>query len=133
MPLSPHLPIYRAQITSFMSIAHRLSELALYGIGIIAVIVLTGCAFFPKGMDMIAHGVPYAIGILLGLSISWVIAFHFLSSLRYLAWDMGWGFSLKHVELTGWGALLLAPLLSLYPYNIFALLKTMLTSSWQGG
>lgn len=113
MPLSPHLPIYRVQITSLLSIMHRLSELALYGAALLITFMLLGCTFWPSGIDNIVHLFPFPLGVALGVAIlgSWV--FHGLSSVRYLAWDLGFGFALHQVAITGWTVLILTPFFTL--------------------
>lgn len=100
-PLSPHLSIYRLQITSVLSILHRFT-----GVGLVF-----GIGAFCAGFFMFALGEDYWDAFLhvwhcIGGSLwQWCIVFslhfHALNGIRHLLWDMGLGFELKTVTRTG--------------------------------
>lgn len=101
-PRSPDVQIYRPQLTSVLSFAHRMTGIWL-GLGSIAlvawlIVVATG-------------GNAYAtletfLGSWLGavLLFSWIFAlfYHLCNGIRHLAWDLDYGFELCSIYLTGW-------------------------------
>lgn len=121
MPLSPHLPIYGVQITSLFSILHRLSELALYGLAIFIVSILLCCALCPQITNKIVDFIPFVPGILVWVIISFILSFYIFSSLRYLGWDLGLGFSVRQINCTGWIALIMTSIVGLIPILKFLL------------
>ena len=100
-PLSPHLSVYRWQITNTLSILHRLSGLVLFLAAFDFAIWLGSIAL---GGDVYA-GVSriFSTNILL---IIWALVslsffYHLLNGIRHLLWDIGKGFEASHVKLTG--------------------------------
>ncbi len=104
-PLSPHLQVYRPQITSVLSIAHRATGIVLAA-GLI--LLLWWLAAAASGADAFAT-VQEAAGSFLGrlFLFGWTFAlfYHLCNGIRHLFWDMGRGFELATVSLTGWLAL----------------------------
>lgn len=112
-PLSPHLSIYSKQITSTLSILHRISGVALY-IGLILLVVfLYVVAYFPKDYASLHQCLSSAAGKT--LLFGWTLAFyyHLFNGIRHLYWDMGKGFDLASVNRTGWMAVILSVLSSI--------------------
>ena len=104
-PLSPHLQIYRPQLTSTMSIMHRMTGVAL-SVG--TVMLLYWLVAAALGPDAYA-GARRCLGawptqLLLG---GWTFAFyyHLCNGLRHLAWDSGWGFDLGTAYKTGYAVI----------------------------
>ncbi|MEO8445630.1 MAG: succinate dehydrogenase, cytochrome b556 subunit [Gammaproteobacteria bacterium] len=91
-PLSPHLQVYRWQISNTLSILHRLTGMAL-AVGSLALVAwLLALA---TGQSAYAQA-TWALGSLPGqvLLVGWSFCFfyHFCNGLRHLAWDAGLGF-----------------------------------------
>ncbi len=107
-PMSPHLLVYRPQITSFLSITHRLSGVAL----------AAGTIFFTYWLLSATYGAEKfasaqaVFGSWVGQLILWGFTFslfyHLANGIRHLAWDFGWGFELDKLRMTGWLVLLFA-------------------------
>ena len=101
-PLSPHLQVYRWQLTSVLSILHRISGVAL-AIGTILLVWWLGAA--SDGPEAYA-GVQAFLGSWLGriLLFGWSLAlfYHLANGLRHLWWDTGNGFELRQVYIGGW-------------------------------
>ncbi|HLI10450.1 MAG TPA: succinate dehydrogenase, cytochrome b556 subunit [Alphaproteobacteria bacterium] len=101
-PLSPHLQIYRWQLTSVMSILHRATGIAL-ALG--ALLLVWWIAAAVRGPEAFA-GVQGFIGSLLGRVLlfgwTWALFYHLLNGIRHLCWDAGWGFSLADTYRSGW-------------------------------
>ncbi|XP_003742546.1 uncharacterized protein LOC100904318 [Galendromus occidentalis] len=102
-PLSPHLSIYKPQLTTVLSISHRISGIGLtavvYGMAIGA---LASKGQFPECIAAIqAAHVSQAIIIPTKFLTSSAFFFHFYNGIRHLCWDMGLGFTIKELYLTG--------------------------------
>ena len=100
-PLSPHLQVYRPQITSVLSILHRITGVALIGGAFLLTWWLVAAAYGPA-----AFGDAQALlGSWFGQLLLWVFTFavfyHLGNGVRHLAWDFGWGFELSQVRASG--------------------------------
>lgn len=114
-PLSPHLQVYRPQISSVLSIMHRISGVFLaLGIFVLAYwlnALAGGAAAYADAVGLLGSG-PGKLALFF-----WLLAFcfHFLNGIRHLAWDAGMGFEIEQVIRSGWlvliGAAVLAGLL----------------------
>ena len=113
-PLSPFMfpTWYRFQITSALSILHRLSGIALtVGSILLAwwlIAVAAGGQLFAATHTFIAS----PVGLL--LLFLWSVAFfyHLCSGIRHLALDAGYGFELQTAHLTGYAVLAATALLT---------------------
>lgn len=100
-PLSPHLQVYKPQITSVLSILHRLTGVALTFGTLLLTWWLVAAAYGP---DAFANAQGF-IGSIFGQLVLWGFVFalwyHFANGIRHLLWDFGWGFELTQVRQTG--------------------------------
>lgn len=101
-PLSPHLQVYRLQITSVMSILHRLTGIALAAGTLLLVWWLVAAASGPASFAAVQGFVGSVVGRILLFGWSWALFYHLANGIRHLAWDAGWGFELKTVYASGW-------------------------------
>ena len=120
-PLSPHLSIYRPQITSVLSIFHRLTGAGLFLSSILIIIWIAAVAAgdeYYQSIKFFYSSSP----VLLVLCVSlWALWYHFFTGLRHLYWDLGLGFNLRSVSISGWTAIIcsfLATLLNIIIINI---------------
>ena len=100
-PLSPHLQIYRRQLTSVLSILHRLTGIVL-GIGAVALVLWLVAA--ACGGDAFACAQALAgsiVGRLLLFGFTLCVVYHLLNGIRHLVWDSGHGLELDAVYLSG--------------------------------
>jgi succinate dehydrogenase / fumarate reductase cytochrome b subunit len=104
-PLSPFMfpRWYRFQITSLMSILHRLTGIAL-AVGSIVlawwlVAVAAGGEWFEATHAVIAS--PIGVLLLFGWSVAFF--YHLCNGIRHLAWDAGYGFEIREAYLSGYG------------------------------
>ena len=101
-PLSPHLQVYRPQITSVLSILHRATGLALsLGMVVLAywlVAVATGEAAYSDARAVLG-GVVFKLGY-----AGWCFCFfyHLANGIRHLVWDVGVGLEPGQYQLSGW-------------------------------
>jgi succinate dehydrogenase / fumarate reductase cytochrome b subunit len=111
-PLSPHLQIYRPQLTSVLSILHRLTGLALAAGTILLVYLLIAIAAGPGDYRTAQTIVGSLPGRLLLFGWSWALFFHLCNGVRHLVWDTGRGFGLRSVYASGWVAVIAATALT---------------------
>jgi len=114
-PLSPHLQVYRWQLTSVMSILHRATGIALaVGALYLATWVIYAAAS-PRAYALFqSFNTSIAGRIVLG---GWLFSafYHLCNGIRHLFWDAGYGFELKDAYRSGWivvGASLVATAVS---------------------
>ena len=104
-PLSPHLQIYRPQITSVLSIGHRATGLAL-GAGTIFLVWWLVAAATSDVAFATAQGFFGSwLGLLLLFGWSFSFFYHLCNGIRHLVWDAGFGFDLRTTYISGWTVL----------------------------
>ena len=101
-PLSPHLQIYRWQLTSVLSILHRAAGVVLSAGAILLVWWLVAAASGAEAYE----GVEDFLGSWLGLLLlfGWTVAlfYHLCNGIRHLVWDTVHALDLKSVYVGGW-------------------------------
>ena len=89
LPLSPHLQIYKPQITSLLSISHRISGVALNFVLVMLVLgllcITLGESYFELLISLITF---FPIKIIIFLAILG-FSYHFLNGIRHIIWDFG--------------------------------------------
>ncbi len=101
-PLSPHLSIYRWQISMVLSILHRITGVGL-GIGTLLICYwFISIASGPKSFNTAQWFFDSIIGKILLLGFTIALVFHLLNGIRHLFWDMGLGFDLNTSRKSGW-------------------------------
>lgn len=112
-PLSPHLQVYRPQLTSVLSILHRITGIAL-AIGMLLLVWwLIAVAAGPEAYDAAQAFIGSIIGRLLLLGWTFALFYHLANGIRHLGWDIGWGFELGTAYTTGWLVVIAAVVLTL--------------------
>ena len=100
-PLSPHLQIYRWQISSLLSITHRIVGVINFFAITIICLWSTTLLFGQEFYQNIQIFLNTHVGKFLIISLCWTFSFHILNEIRHLFWDIGLGFDLKIAKLTG--------------------------------
>lgn len=117
-PLSPHLQIYRPQITSVLSIMHRATGVALaIGVGLLVswlLAIAEGPAAFAEAQAFFAS----ALGRLMLFGWTLALFYHFCNGIRHLVWDAGYGFGLETVTKSGWLTVAAAFVLTLAAWGV---------------
>ena len=106
-PLSPHLQIYRPQLTSVMSISHRASGAALAAGTLLLCLWLVALAAGDRWYGVAALVVSHTLGQLVLFGYSVALIYHALNGVRHLSWDRGIGLTIPAVYRSGWIVLLL--------------------------
>lgn len=91
-PLSPHLQIYRWSWTMAMSVAHRITGIALYGGTLLVALWLVAAASGPAAYDMAQAIAGSILGRLALFGYTFVLLHHMVGGLRHFVWDMGHGY-----------------------------------------
>ncbi len=105
-PMSPHLQVYKPQLTSVLSIANRASGIATSIGTLLLVWWLVAAASGPAPFATVQHFLANPVGLILLFGWTLGLAYHFFGGLRHLAWDAGFGFSLPATNRSGWAAVI---------------------------
>jgi succinate dehydrogenase / fumarate reductase cytochrome b subunit len=101
-PLSPHLTIYRPQLTSMTSILTRITGNALIVGALMVVWWLLAASSGPEYFA-IANGVITSwFGKLIMLGSIWALWYHTLAGVRHLIWDNAKMLDIPAAEKLGW-------------------------------
>ena len=122
-PLSPHLQIYKWQISSLLSITHRI-------VGVINFLATTLICFWTLSLllgennyELTEIFLKSFFGKFTIIFLCWSFSFHILNEIRHLIWDIGYGFDLRVAKITGvltfFGSFVLTILFYLIGKNIF--------------
>lgn len=101
-PLSPHLQVYRPQITSVLSITHRVTGVGLsFGL-LLLTWWLVAAATGAESYAGVAGFLGSWFGLLVLFGFTFANWYHFCNGIRHLVWDAGYGYELPAVYLGGW-------------------------------
>jgi succinate dehydrogenase / fumarate reductase cytochrome b subunit len=95
------LQIYRPQLTSMLSIIHRITGVGLALGAVLVVWWLLAAATSADYFATVDGLLTSWIGYLVLLGSTWALAYHLLNGIRHLFWDMGHGFEIETVERSG--------------------------------
>jgi succinate dehydrogenase / fumarate reductase cytochrome b subunit len=90
-PLSPHLQIYRPMLTMTMSIAHRITGVALYFGTLLLAWFLIAVSVGGGTYDAAAYCLNSIAGKLILFGFTWALFHHLLGGIRHTIWDTGHG------------------------------------------
>jgi len=100
-PLSPHLQIYRWQISSLLSITHRISGV----INLLALILIffwfSIFSFGENNYESFLLTINSFFGKFILIGFTWSMCFQILSGIRHLAWDLGYGYEIRTANVSG--------------------------------
>ena len=112
-PLSPHLQVYRPQMTSVMSILHRAAGVVLTTGTLIMAAWLVSMALGKEAYDVVVMVIGHPLGqfVLFGYSVA--LIYHALNGVRHLGWDLGFGLTIPQVYKNGQIVLFLTVVLTM--------------------
>ena len=113
-PLSPHLQIYKPQITSILSISHRFTGIILFFFSFLICFWLFSMAFNDRLYNLINIFFSGIIGRTILFFITFSFSYHLLNGTRHLLWDLGYGYKIKNVYLSGLFIILLSLVINIY-------------------
>ncbi|MFU8831618.1 MAG: succinate dehydrogenase, cytochrome b556 subunit [Wenzhouxiangella sp.] len=112
-PLSPHLQVYRPQLTTVLSIAHRATGVVL-SLGMVVVVAwLLALAAGPEAYGRINGLLASVPGLVFLLVWTYALFFHLFNGIRHLLWDAGWLLDLRGAYASGWTVVVLSVLLTI--------------------
>lgn len=116
-PMSPNIQIYRPQLTSVLSIANRITGIAL-GFGAVGLVVwLIAAASGPEAYAS-ARAAIFSWGgqvVLFGFTLAFFM--HLCGGIRHLVWDTVHGFELRAIYIGGWAVVAASVLLTLVAWT----------------
>ncbi len=115
-PLSPHLSIYRPQITSVLSIMHRATGVANAGGAMLLALWLWAAAYDVLLFQTLSDFFGGIFGIVLLMGWSFSLFYHLSNGIRHLFWDAGYGYELQTVTRSGILVLISASLLTVFTW-----------------
>lgn len=101
-PLSPHLQIYKPQLTSVLSILHRITGFALALGTLLIVWHLVAAAIGPNSYRFVQLFESSRPGQFLLLGWTFSLVYHLLNGIRHLVWDTGRNLDLKKAYRSGY-------------------------------
>ena len=101
-PLSPHLQVYRPQLTSVMSIMHRASGAVLATGSLLVALWLVALAAGAAVFNPVADGMQHPLGQWVMFGYSLALVYHGLNGIRHLMWDLRVGLEIKQVYQSGY-------------------------------
>lgn len=100
-PLSPHLQVYKPQLTSVLSIIHRGTGVVLAIGSILVAYWLSAIATGPEAFATANSILGSFLGKLVLFGWTWALFYHLCNGIRHLLWDSGFGLDLPTTYLTG--------------------------------
>jgi len=101
-PLSPHLQVYKPQLTSVLSITHRATGVALAAGTLLLVWWIVAAATGEEYFNLVQRLMASWPGLIVLLGFSWAVFYHLCNGIRHLFWDAGYGFELETAYKSGW-------------------------------
>jgi succinate dehydrogenase / fumarate reductase cytochrome b subunit len=117
-PLSPHLQVYRFQLTSILSITHRATGVFLAIGTLLLSYWLTSAAYGPQAFAHAQDLIGSIPGQLLLFGWSWSLFYHLCNGIRHLFWDAGYGFDIPTLYKSGWTVVIASVVLTLLTWII---------------
>jgi succinate dehydrogenase / fumarate reductase cytochrome b subunit len=112
-PLSPHVGIYKWQVSNTLSILHRATGifLSLGSLALVAWIVAT--ALGQSSYDTVLSILSSPLGLLVLFGQSFAFFYHLANGIRHLVWDAGYGFDKQVAQKSGWVAFIASLLVTI--------------------
>lgn len=101
-PLAPNIQLYRPQLTSVLSIVHRLSGVLLSFAAIGLVIWLLAAATGPQAYGVVQAALDSWAGQITLVACTFAFFLHLSGGIRHLVWDTVHGFELQAIYVSGW-------------------------------
>ena len=100
-PLSPHLQIYKPQLTSILSILHRGTGIVLSMGSVILVLWIIALTFGKETYVLYSTVINHWLSLTVLFGFTFGLFYHLSNGIRHLFWDAGYGYDLKHAYISG--------------------------------
>lgn len=117
-PLSPHLSIYRWQISSVLSILNRMTGMALYVGTALMVVWLWSAAYAPEFYTTLHDWLATVVGKLLLMGWTAAFYFHLVNGVRHLVWDTGHAMSLPALNKSGIATIIITLVFTAFTWGV---------------
>ena len=119
-PISPHLQVYKPQITSVLSIFHRITGVALtFGLILLVAWIFT-LSLGEEYFEYFSLFIKSWFGLLILFGFTFAFNYHFCNGIRHLFWDAGYGYEIETVHKSGLAVLVVSfSLTTLIWYLVF--------------
>ena len=117
-PLSPHLQVYKPQLTSGLSILHRITGVALAVGTLLLVYWLAALGYGPRSFATAQAFMGSWFGQLLLFGWSVALFYHLSNGIRHLVWDAGFGFEIPQIYRSGYAVLASTAILTVLAWAV---------------
>ena len=100
-PLSPHIQIYKPQLTSVLSITHRATGVFLCLGAMVFAWWVVALSIGPEAFAAVRAALGSWLGRLLLFAWTFSFFFHLCNGVRHLFWDAGLGLELQSAYASG--------------------------------
>ncbi len=115
-PLSPHLQVYKPQLTSILSIIHRGTGVFL-SLGLLLLAYwLMAIAAGPESYSKIQAHIGSWYGQCLLAAFVFSLYYHLCNGIRHLFWDTGLGLEIETTYKSGYAAIIITLLLTVVTF-----------------
>lgn len=111
-PLSPHLQVYKPQITSVTSIIHRITGLLLCAFTLGWVLWLIALNRGPESLQQFNTIVQSTPGLIISIAAVWALFYHLCNGIRHLIWDTGALLERQAARRAGWTVVVVSVVLT---------------------
>ncbi len=122
-PLSPHLFIYKPMLTMMMSIAHRITGVALYLGTILLAWLLIAVSMDASAFGLVSRVLRSIPGQLVLFGFTYALFLHFMGGIRHALWDAGIGFEYPQREWLAQGTWIAALVLTMIVWAVSFLIR----------
>ena len=119
-PMSPHLQVYKPQLTSMLSIVHRGTGVFMSAGALFVVYYIYAIAMGPDTYAQAQGMLDHWLGQLVLWAMMFATWFHFGNGIRHLFWDMGWGLEIDATYRSGWLVIAFSPLATAGTWYLFS-------------
>ena len=112
-PISPHLQVYKPQITSVLSIFHRITGVALtFGLILLVAWIFT-LSLGEEYFEYFSLFIKSWFGLLILFGFTFALTYHLCNGIRHLFWDAGYGYEIETVHKSGLAVLVVSLVLTI--------------------
>ena len=101
-PLSPHVGIYKWEVSNTLSILHRATGVFLFAGAMVLAAWIVSIALGQSTYEWVRELLSGPLGLLLLLGLSGAFFYHLGNGIRHLVWDVGYGFDKQVARMSGW-------------------------------
>ncbi|MFT7459650.1 MAG: succinate dehydrogenase / fumarate reductase cytochrome b subunit [Planctomycetota bacterium] len=104
-PISPHMQIYKPQLTSILSITHRGTGIFLSLGALLLCYWFLSIAAGPDVYSRFSMHIAAWYGQVLLLAFTFSLYFHLCNGIRHLFWDAGYGLTIETTYKSGYAVI----------------------------